>query len=595
MENNVFNASLRTKDHDHMDIDAVTSNMVLGPFIQSGMIDHDNNEQIAGNIFYPTLTEEIMNNLYTTNHGAMSNYASRGNTSFDDSIGKTDLREHLIGTSLSATSLAYLLSGSPTLQEDLAGLGISSTSTLPLDEVRALSCRDRCNTVGPQVVASFSGSKIDANLNCKLGYSWNANEAKDHQVPSSRTTSNVQSSYHVIGGSEPGWDSNASTTRSDNLLSHCAPNNELSLGLGYCQPSIMNMLNVQDHCSELSCSELNQVISKDGKKPDATEFQDSSCVFSSSQNDKVGMALGLAQTFTNGEELSLCCNPSPFHFHRILLGSRYLNIAQQILAEVASCAKLDDLLGGIEREARMSFCSSCSSERGVRGVGCDEFTLSSGETKSQGHMDPQQRLETAKEKSQLLVMLQMIDCRYNQCLDQIQNVMSAFNKATELVTPQLHARFALHTISETYKNLRERITSRILLTAQQLSSECTKEQEKALEASFIQKQWALQQMRKDQQSWRPQRGLPEKSVSVLRAWMFQNFLHPYPKDNEKHFLALKSGLTRSQVSNWFINARVRLWKPMIEEMYLEFSKKNWNEGVTETDRRSYQTVGRESK
>lgn len=25
----------------------------------------------------------------------------------------------------------------------------------------------------------------------------------------------------------------------------------------------------------------------------------------------------------------------------------------------------------------------------------------------------------------------------------------------------------------------------------------------------------------------------------------------------------------SQVSNWFINARVRLWKPMIEEMYKE--------------------------
>jgi len=27
-----------------------------------------------------------------------------------------------------------------------------------------------------------------------------------------------------------------------------------------------------------------------------------------------------------------------------------------------------------------------------------------------------------------------------------------------------------------------------------------------------------------------------------------------------------------QVSNWFINARVRLWKPMIEEMYEDLKK-----------------------
>ncbi|KAB2610973.1 BEL1-like homeodomain protein 11 [Pyrus ussuriensis x Pyrus communis] len=28
-------------------------------------------------------------------------------------------------------------------------------------------------------------------------------------------------------------------------------------------------------------------------------------------------------------------------------------------------------------------------------------------------------------------------------------------------------------------------------------------------------------------------------------------------------------LSLFQVANWFINARVRLWKPMIEEMYKE--------------------------
>ena len=43
-----------------------------------------------------------------------------------------------------------------------------------------------------------------------------------------------------------------------------------------------------------------------------------------------------------------------------------------------------------------------------------------------------------------------------------------------------------------------------------------------------------------------------------------------------------------QVSNWFINARVRLWKPMVEEMYLEEVKDPENniassEGATDQD------------
>ncbi|KAK7350066.1 hypothetical protein VNO77_08152 [Canavalia gladiata] len=67
--------------------------------------------------------------------------------------------------------------------------------------------------------------------------------------------------------------------------------------------------------------------------------------------------------------------------------------------------------------------------------------------------------------------------------------------------------------------------------------------------------------------WRPQRGLPECAVTVLRAWLFEHFLHPYPTDTDKLMLAKQTGLSRSQVSNWFINARVRLWKPMVEEIH----------------------------
>ncbi|XP_044983958.1 BEL1-like homeodomain protein 11 isoform X2 [Hordeum vulgare subsp. vulgare] len=76
-----------------------------------------------------------------------------------------------------------------------------------------------------------------------------------------------------------------------------------------------------------------------------------------------------------------------------------------------------------------------------------------------------------------------------------------------------------------------------------------------------------------EQVCKPMRVLPEESVAVLRAWLFNHFLDPYPSDNEKLRLAVSTGLSRRQISNWFINARVRLWKPMIEEMYAdEFSE-----------------------
>ncbi|KAH0979673.1 hypothetical protein GBA52_006850 [Prunus armeniaca] len=42
----------------------------------------------------------------------------------------------------------------------------------------------------------------------------------------------------------------------------------------------------------------------------------------------------------------------------------------------------------------------------------------------------------------------------------------------------------------------------------------------------------------------------------------------YPSDSEKQMLAQQTGLSRTQVSNWFINSRVRIWKPMVEEIHI---------------------------
>ncbi|KAJ8448847.1 hypothetical protein Cgig2_011468 [Carnegiea gigantea] len=270
---------------------------------------------------------------------------------------------------------------------------------------------------------------------------------------------------------------------------------------------------------------------------------------------------------SNRMSLGLASNSKSSKFSTIISGSRYLGVLRQILSGIPSFS--------LENIDQRSYSTSLASsdhfvDPKIPFDGGDELLEEDGSFEARAESS-YRRLERESKKSQLLTLLQMVDDCYNQCLYEIHSVTSALHSASEL-DPQIHASFALQTVSLCYKNLRERISNQIL--AMGVDSGSLRDKEKCLEKSFIQKQWALQQLKKrDQQLWRPQRGLPERSVSVLRAWMFDNFLHPYPKDSEKHLLAIKSGLTRSQVSNWFINARVRLWKPLVEEMSAELNRR----------------------
>jgi hypothetical protein len=53
------------------------------------------------------------------------------------------------------------------------------------------------------------------------------------------------------------------------------------------------------------------------------------------------------------------------------------------------------------------------------------------------------------------------------------------------------------------------------------------------------------------------------TVAVLKEWLFsyEHVHHPYPNEQEKAELMAKTGLSRKQLSNWFTNARKRLWRP----------------------------------
>ncbi|MQM20986.1 hypothetical protein Taro_054016 [Colocasia esculenta] len=175
-----------------------------------------------------------------------------------------------------------------------------------------------------------------------------------------------------------------------------------------------------------------------------------------------------------------------------------------------------------------------------------------------------------------------VDRRYNHYCEQMQMVVNSFDSVMGFGAATPYTALAQKAMSRHFRCLKDAIASQLKHTCDLLgekdggsTSGITKGETprlKLLEQSLRQQRAFHQIGMMEQEAWRPQRGLPERSVNILRGWLFEHFLHPYPSDADKHLLARQTGLSRNQVSNWFINARVRLWKPMVEEMYQQESK-----------------------
>lgn len=68
--------------------------------------------------------------------------------------------------------------------------------------------------------------------------------------------------------------------------------------------------------------------------------------------------------------------------------------------------------------------------------------------------------------------------------------------------------------------------------------------------------------------------LPKSVTAILKQWLIDHRGHPYPTEEEKRGLRVKTNLTLNQISNWFINARRRIL-PLIlsqEDHYLKKKK-----------------------
>ncbi|KAL1566107.1 BEL1-like homeodomain protein 1 [Salvia divinorum] len=221
------------------------------------------------------------------------------------------------------------------------------------------------------------------------------------------------------------------------------------------------------------------------------------------------------------------------------LSCKYLKAAQQLLDEVVN----------VRKEAKNGGESVKEELRN------DAAAARDGCAKRGAEISTAEKQEIQMKKAKLVDMLHEVEQKYRQYEEQMQKVIRWLEEAAGVGCAKTYTASPLETISRQFRSLKDAIT-------QQIRRRSTNSGLKMEAASTFQ----------ISNPWRPQRGLPEKSVYVLRAWLFQHFLHPYPKDSDKVMLAKQAGLTRSQVSNWFINARVRLWKPMVEEMYAEEMK-----------------------
>ncbi|KAK9713895.1 hypothetical protein RND81_06G057700 [Saponaria officinalis] len=244
--------------------------------------------------------------------------------------------------------------------------------------------------------------------------------------------------------------------------------------------------------------------------------------------------------------------------------SVYLKPAQSILEEVIDLGSKNVELSEVKR----LFLSG-------RGI-CNELRaelLSNGLLSSDKH-------ELQVKLSKLISLLEQVEGRYDEYCHRMEDLISSFEVVAGEGAAKCYTCLALQAMCRHFCSLRDAIITQIKLVRKKLSPELPNLGTGLSHLSFLDQEGrnsnsrlSLQQIGLIQgthrQAWRPIRGLPETSVAILRAWLFEHFLHPYPNDSEKLTLASQTGLSKNQVSNWFINARVRLWKPMIEEMYKE--------------------------
>ncbi|CAJ1955913.1 unnamed protein product [Sphenostylis stenocarpa] len=333
------------------------------------------------------------------------------------------------------------------------------------------------------------------------------------------------------------------------------------------------------HCLKYMKS---SIVSRDcGKSLQDAVGMPSKCTFSYRSVGPLGPFTGYATILKNSRFLKsvqqlldeICC----------LSGAKFpksYDVSKRVSPEVSASTSADTVTVNETRVTAKGSNSGSSStmlynvskeNSADQGVG-SSFGLSS-------------RPDFQQKKAKLLYMQEEVTRQCKQYHLQMQMVVSSFESVAGLSSATPYIPMALKSVSKHFRCLKNSISDQLKLISEALgedlsipsTSTCSKADTAMARIRCSKDQSFLKNksgrvttdlLDPQQHVWRPQRGLPERAVAILKAWLFEHFLHPYPTDTDKHILASQTGLSRNQVSNWFINARVRVWKPMVEEIHM---------------------------
>ncbi|VAI01039.1 BEL1-like homeodomain protein 3 [Triticum dicoccoides] len=267
----------------------------------------------------------------------------------------------------------------------------------------------------------------------------------------------------------------------------------------------------------------------------------------------------------------------------VLRGSRYLRPVQELLRDAVSA-----VVGGDDDES----AGGGSEDEAGQEAALRELRLRAAATSRRGILAKNDGGAGAVQ-AKLLGLLSELEGRQEHYFQELSRVASSFEPALGPAATAGYTSLMSRAMTRHFGNLRRAILRKLAAVTRPApaprarlwandDSEEDEEDDDEQDYDPVQTEDMVSRLvrrtkqaaaaRAAEQVCKPLRGLPEGSVAVLRAWLFNHFLDPYPSDNEKLRLAVSTGLSRRQISNWFINARVRLWKPMVEEMYAdEFS------------------------